>query len=64
MSHKPPCKDCKDRSVGCHGTCEKYKEYRSNLDDRKETIKKNRSTDALIASYVRKASIKQFKKHK
>ena len=22
---KSPCKDCKDRYVGCHGDCERYK---------------------------------------
>lgn len=24
----PPCIDCKDRVVGCHGTCEKYKAFK------------------------------------
>lgn len=24
---KPPCKDCPDRAVGCHGYCEKFLEY-------------------------------------
>ena len=24
-----PCKDCQDRHVNCHSTCERYKEYRS-----------------------------------
>lgn len=24
---KPPCKDCKDRKVGCHSICEKYIAY-------------------------------------
>lgn len=28
-----PCKDCTDRIVGCHSTCEKYKLFRSDLDD-------------------------------
>ena len=23
----PPCKDCGDRVVGCHGRCEKYKNW-------------------------------------
>lgn len=23
----PPCKDCPDRVIGCHSTCEKYKAY-------------------------------------
>ena len=24
---KPPCKDCPDRQVGCHGKCGKYAEF-------------------------------------
>lgn len=24
---KAPCKDCEERFVGCHGTCEKFLEY-------------------------------------
>lgn len=30
MSRAPasPCKDCPDRTVGCHGECEKYKAYK------------------------------------
>lgn len=27
-----PCKDCKERSPGCHGRCEKYRDYRAELD--------------------------------
>ena len=23
----PPCKDCRDRQVGCHAACEKYREF-------------------------------------
>lgn len=22
-----PCKDCKDREIGCHSKCERYKEF-------------------------------------
>ena len=38
MSRAPtsPCKDCPDRTVGCHGGCEKYKDYRAALDAHKE----------------------------
>lgn len=25
--HKCPCYECKERSVGCHGKCEKYKKF-------------------------------------
>lgn len=27
-----PCKDCPDRVVGCHSTCERYKDYREEKD--------------------------------
>ena len=28
-----PCKDCSDRVVGCHGTCEKYQAFRKERDE-------------------------------
>ena len=27
MITKPPCRDCTQRFVGCHATCEHYKDY-------------------------------------
>lgn len=27
-----PCKDCPARRTACHDTCERYKEYRAELD--------------------------------
>lgn len=29
---KTPCYGCPDRTVGCHGRCEKYRVYREKLD--------------------------------
>lgn len=26
------CKDCKERTVGCHATCEKYKQFKAERD--------------------------------
>ena len=34
-----PCKDCKDRHIGCHGTCDRYKKYRSKIQKAKWTKK-------------------------
>ena len=28
MITKPPCRDCTQRFVGCHATCEPYKDYK------------------------------------
>ena len=30
---KAPCKDCLDRKESCWGKCEKYKEWKSRIDD-------------------------------
>ena len=27
-----PCLDCADREPGCHGRCEKYKDFRRDVD--------------------------------
>lgn len=33
-----PCKECEERQVGCHSTCELYKEFRQKLDERNRKI--------------------------
>ena len=30
---KTPCFNCKDRSLNCHSTCEKYTEYRRAIKE-------------------------------
>ena len=34
-----PCKDCKDRHIGCHSKCEKYLEYKKELQKAKHREK-------------------------
>ena len=29
----PPCKDCTDRHTACHGSCDRYKEWKMRLDE-------------------------------
>lgn len=37
-----PCKDCTDRNVTCHGSCEKYQTYYAanmkRLDERQKAV--------------------------
>ncbi len=44
-----PCKDCTERTVSCHATCEKYKEFQQWNEKRRETIAANRTP--LINEY-------------
>lgn len=37
-----PCKDCKDRAVGCHAICKKYIEWKKERDAILEKINKER----------------------
>lgn len=30
---KSPCKDCTDRHTACHGSCDRYKEWKLRLDE-------------------------------
>ena len=34
-----PCKDCPDRVVGCHSTCERYKEWKAEKDQERDARK-------------------------
>lgn len=40
-----PCLECKERHVGCHGSCERYKEFREKLDRIKRARKQYEATE-------------------
>lgn len=52
MKVQVPCKDCPDRKLKCHGSCERYKEYREYLDN----INKAMSADNGIESFLKTQS--------
>lgn len=47
-----PCKDCPDRYPACSGRCERYKEYRAELDAQKAyTDRMTRNRKVYHAGY-------------
>ena len=46
------CKGCQDRTVGCHGKCQKYLADRAENEKRLETIFKARSEELDIKDYL------------
>lgn len=47
-----PCgQDCPDRAVGCHSSCERYREYRAHLDARNSVIQHENS---VLGGYLKK----------
>ena len=49
---KYPCKDCPDRKVGCHSTCEAFLKAKANADKIGESIYQKRSKESEISNYV------------
>lgn len=47
-----PCKECEEREVGCHGRCEKYQAYRSELDKVTQVIREQKEAEAVTDGYV------------
>lgn len=64
--NKAPCKDCPNRQVGCHSTCEKYLTFRKERNELNESIYKQREKEyAEYQRYVQslKRKDKQNKKY-
>ena len=45
------CKYCKERFVGCHSTCQSYKEFKAAHEERREMIKRKKKDNALFLEY-------------
>jgi hypothetical protein len=48
---KPPCKNCTERSISCHSTCEKYLSYREQLDKQKDLILQAREAQSDLYNF-------------
>lgn len=49
-----PCKGCEERHEACHGTCERYKAWRAELDRIKENAyKEKKRYDTMSAASKR-----------
>ena len=40
-----PCYKCPDRSETCHGSCEKYKQFKQAVDEWRRLVDENRRED-------------------
>lgn len=49
---KAPCRDCTERFVGCHATCEKYAAFKKNRDTLRHDLKKKVNEEKNAQSYV------------
>lgn len=61
---KAPCKDCKDRHLGCHDTCEKYLEFKHENETYKNLVREINRERNLHISYLAKEKEKRIKAHR
>ena len=61
MKPQSPCLECEEREIGCHAQCEKYEEYRSELEAWKQTVKAKKEEGAE-ASKFRQATFVKLEK--
>ena len=45
---KPPCKNCTDRVLGCHSRCQKYIDFRADMEKLYEIRRRNTSEKIYI----------------
>ena len=46
------CQNCEKRHLHCHSTCEDYKEWKRQQDERNDQIRKAKEQEALYKSYL------------
>lgn len=46
------CKDCKERHLHCHSTCEKYNDFLKENEQRKAKIRKAKEEEWEMTGYV------------
>ena len=46
-----PCKDCKDRELGCHGKCERYQSWANDRERVRETERKEKEKYNIARYY-------------
>lgn len=59
---KCACKNCNDRKVGCHATCEKYKKFKEKTSEMNKKIRDEKALNYSSTSdnwnYLRKRKAK------
>ena len=57
-----PCRDCPDRKLHCHSSCERYKQYKDTLEDYKAKKATENAEKAFYADI--KGAVKRLRDHK
>lgn len=59
-----PCINCCDREVGCHSKCDKYKKFRSDLDEKNRINKEIKDKQSTTMEYIVESKRRMTKSHR
>lgn len=59
----PPCKHCADRKVGCHGACERYKQFKADFEAAKAEIYGKQQENIIIGDVISRSVKKTRRKY-
>ena len=59
-----PCKECTDRQIKCHSTCQRYKHWRKEYDEAKEKYNAQSELENSLNTYEIDRSRRIYKKYK
>lgn len=60
---KVPCYNCEKRNAQCHASCEAYKEYRREYNEKRALLKAYKAKESNIVEVTIKA-VKRMRKRK
>lgn len=58
-----PCMNCENRKMGCHSTCDKYKEFKITIETEKAKIRNAYDTEIKLDDSAMK-TVRKIKKRK
>lgn len=61
MKEVAPCKDCADRHLACHDSCEKYKEWRDRYHAQQKHYEDNRFRMNVPMTESRSKALRNFR---
>ena len=53
------CRECKERYIGCHSTCEKYIESKRQMERRKKQIEAAKMEEKIYRTYKSRKIMKE-----
>ena len=63
MKENAPCKNCSDRHIACHGSCDKYKEWKARYQAQQKYCNDTKSRMFIPLTRAKELANNRYLKH-